>query len=121
MSRNRFSSFLCLLLLVPLVGYAQFAQRGSLEGFVFDSTGASVPGAQVTLLDLAQKATEKAVTDGSGHFVFSNIAAGQYQLSASRDSFKTEQSAPIAVNIGSTAHYDFKLAVGQVATTVPER
>jgi Carboxypeptidase regulatory-like domain len=118
MSRNRFSSFFCLLLLVPLVAHAQFAQRGSLEGFVFDSTGAAVPGAQVTLLDLAQKATEKAVTDGSGHFVFSNIAAGQYQLSASRDGFKTEQSAPIAVNIGSTVRYDFKLTVGQVAESV---
>ena len=77
MSSSRFSSslYLLLLLFVPLVANAQFAQRGGIEGFVFDSSGAAVPGAQVTLLDLAQKATEQTVTDGSGHFVFSNIAA----------------------------------------------
>jgi hypothetical protein len=106
-----------LLALCPL-SWSQFAQRGGIEGTVFDSSGAVLPGAQVTLTDLAQKQTRELKSDAAGHFEFNNLAAGQYQLTTSLPGFGTANSTPIAVNIGALTHYDFKLQPGSVQQSV---
>ncbi|WP_158821675.1 carboxypeptidase regulatory-like domain-containing protein [Granulicella sp. S156] len=108
------------VLLLSLTGesWAQFAQRGGLAGTVFDSTGAVVPGAQITLLDLAQRQERKINADTAGHFEFDNLTAGQYQLTATLTGFQTAKSEPITVNIGGSAHFDFKLFPGSTTESV---
>jgi hypothetical protein len=98
--------------------WAQFAQRGGIEGRAFDSTGAVVPGAQITLLDIAQNQSRQIKADAVGHFEFDNLAAGLYQLTASLQGFQSEKSEPISVNIGAVAHYDFRLHAGSFAESV---
>jgi hypothetical protein len=110
------SMLLPLLLASPAV--AQFAQRGSVDGFVFDSSGAAVVGAQVTLVDIGQKQARETVTDKNGHFSFSNVTAAQYELDASAPDFETSKSEPITINIGSNRRYDFKLNAGKVSQSV---
>ena len=116
-------SFSALLLMLPALflaapAIAQFAQRGGVEGFVFDPSGAVIVGAQVTLVDLAEKQSRQSVTDATGHFDFADLAAGQYQINASATSFKAAQSEPITVNIGRTSRYDFKMSAGSLAQSV---
>ncbi|HEX4005103.1 MAG TPA: TonB-dependent receptor [Acidobacteriaceae bacterium] len=111
------SAFL-IFLTISAPAWAQFAQRGGLAGTVFDSSGAVVPGAQVTLLDLAQKQSRKLAADSSGHFEFDNLTAGQYQLTATLAGFRTESSEAITVNIGTVATYDFRLQPGSVNQSV---
>jgi hypothetical protein len=106
------------LLFVATSLWAQFAQRGALAGSVFDSSGAVVPAAQVTLLDLGQNQSRNMKTDSAGHFEFDNLAAGQYQLTAVVQGFETQKSQSISVNIGAVAHYDFKLTPGSEQQTV---
>ena len=48
--------------------WAQFAQRGGVEGFVFDNSGAVIVGANLTLTDLAENHSMHTVSDGTGHF-----------------------------------------------------
>jgi hypothetical protein len=118
---NRRTPLLLLSLLLLFTtghAWAQFAQRGGLAGTVFDSAGAVVPGAQVTLLDVAQKQTRQLTADGAGHFEFDNLTAGLYQLTATRAGFKTETTEAISVNIGAISTYDFKLQPGAVQQTV---
>ena len=107
-----------LLLLLSASAWAQFAQRGGLSGTVFDSSGAVVPGAQVTLLDPAQKQTRRMTADNAGHFEFDNLTAGQYQLMAAHPGFQTAKSESVTVNIGSVATCDFRLLPGSVSETV---
>ncbi len=107
-----------VLLFASLNLWAQFAQRGSIEGTVFDPSGAVVPGVQVTLLDVTQNQTQKVQADTVGHYEFSNLPAGQYQLTASQTGFETARSNTIAVNIGEISHYDFKLRPGSVSESV---
>jgi hypothetical protein len=107
---NRRTPFLLLSLFLLFTtghAWAQFAQRGGLAGTVFDSAGAVVPKAQVTLLDVAQKQTRQLTADGAGHFEFDNLTAGQYQLTATLAGFKTETTEAISVNIGAITTYDF--------------
>jgi hypothetical protein len=100
------------------VGWAQFAQRGGIAGTVIDQSGAILPGVQVSLLDLSQNQSRQENADAAGHFEFDNLAAGQYQLTASMKGFKSEQSTAIAVTIGATSTYNFKLEPGSVNETI---
>ena len=108
---------LLLFSIASLPAGAQFAQRGSLSGTVFDASGAVVPGTEVTLLD-SQNHSRKIRTDKAGHFEFDNLTAGQYRLTASHEGFKVESSQSITVNIGSTANYDFRLRPGSASESV---
>jgi iron complex outermembrane receptor protein len=59
---------------------APMAALDSLRGRVVDSTGAPIAGVQVTLVELARRAT----SDGRGAFVFGDVPAGRYTLVARR-------------------------------------
>ncbi len=98
--------------------WAQFAQRGSIEGFVFDNSGAVIVGANLTLTDLAENHSMQTTSDGTGHYSFGDLPAGQYVLSVERQGFETTKSQPVAVNIGHSTRYDFKLKPGSVAQSV---
>jgi hypothetical protein len=110
-------AFLVFLLATP-AAVAQFAQRGGLSGTVFDSSGAVIAGAQITLLDIAQNQTRQLKADSSGHFEFDNVAAGQYRLTAVADGFQRTTSEAITVTIGAISRYDFRLKPGSVDQTV---
>jgi hypothetical protein len=111
------SVLLLLLLVVSPRADAQFAQRGGLSGTVYDSSGAVVAGAQVTLLD-SQNHSLQITADKAGHFEFNNLTAGQYRLTASHEGFKVETSQSVMVNIGAVANYDFRLQPGSTHETV---
>jgi len=112
------SVLLVFLLVVSGTSWAQFAQRGGLAGTVFDPSGAVVPGAQITLLDVAQNHSSSVTADKSGHFEVHDLAAGQYRLTASHEGFQTQTSESITVNIGAVSNYDFRLHPGSVGETV---
>jgi len=109
---------ICLLVCFSSSGMGQFAQRGGVGGFVVDASGAAIPGAHVSLIDIAQGQTRDAVTDASGHFEFNDLSAGDYQLAANQQGFEGAKSETITVNIGRSVRYDFKLKPGSVAQTV---
>jgi hypothetical protein len=98
--------------------FGQFAQRGGLEGFVFDPSGAIVPGAAVVLTDTAQKNSMQTTANGTGHFEFMNLQAGQYVLTATAKSLGEAKSEPLTVNIGRSLRYDFHLSAGSVTQSV---
>jgi hypothetical protein len=115
----RLDSYVAVLwLTLSLSSWAQFAQRGGLGGTVFDASGAVIPGAQITLLELATNQSRALQADGGGHFAFTNLTAGQYRLTASHDGFETQTSDAIVVNLGSVANYDFRLHLGSTRQTV---
>lgn len=119
MTRRILFALLSLFLLIKgPSAWAQFAQRGGIAGTVSDQSGAILPGVQISLLDLAQNQTRQEKANAAGHFEFDNLAAGQYQLTASIKGFRTEQSTAVTVNIGETSTYNFKLQPGSVNETV---
>ena len=111
-------SLFVVLLIATVASWAQFAQRGGIEGIVFDTAGAVVPGARITLLDLTMKNTRQIEADSAGHFEFDNIVAGHYQLTAAKAGFETSVSEPITVNLGTIVRNDFRLSVGNTQQTV---
>ncbi|MBY0373466.1 MAG: carboxypeptidase-like regulatory domain-containing protein, partial [Bryobacteraceae bacterium] len=82
-----------------------------------DPQGAAIPEAVVTLRSTETSASRRAVTDGTGAFLFPAIVPGAYVLETQRPGFRTSTvNIKVQVDLAFTA--DIKLEVGQVTETV---
>src|SRR4030095_1534837 len=61
--------------------------RGAIRGRVIDSQGASIPGAQLKLIDEGTNETRILKTDGSGDFTISLLRPGSYRLEVENKGF----------------------------------
>jgi TonB family protein len=80
---------LCLLLALAAVRAPGQGVAGTYSGTVFDPTGAVVPGVTVSIYDEAGTTPVKqtTTTDAAGNFLFSNLPAGDYRLTAMAEGF----------------------------------
>src|ERR1700685_3054113 len=91
---SRFTTLLSTLFVLTLAAFAQFSQRGSISGVVTEASGAVVPNASVTIVDVGRSQTSTASTDASGHYEFSQLLPGSYQVSVESAGFNKTLSAP---------------------------
>lgn len=105
-----------LLVFAASLAHAQ-ATSGSLTGTVKDSTGAVIPGANITLLNAVSGFSQTATSDASGQFSFSNVPANRYHVTATANGFQTG-TKDVAVRNFITATANFSLAVGTSATEI---
>jgi hypothetical protein len=91
----------------------------SLRGTVTDPTGAVVPGASLTLTNLATQATRETTSDESGSYVFPQLIPGPYQLRVSSAGFHDVliDELRLLVNQPVTQNVRFE-TLGAVAETV---
>ncbi|MGA2169461.1 MAG: carboxypeptidase-like regulatory domain-containing protein, partial [Terracidiphilus sp.] len=80
----------CLLILLSLGAKVAPAQAvtGSLLGTVQDSSGAVVPGANVTLTNDGTNITNDTITGPQGFYTFPNLNPGQYRVTVEAKGFK---------------------------------
>src|SRR5579864_1374673 len=55
----------------------------TLSGIITDSAGKAVPNAKVSIKNAATGESHGSQTDSEGHYTFSNLAAGDYEVSVS--------------------------------------
>jgi hypothetical protein len=106
-----------VLSLSPHIVLAQ-ANFGTIVGTVTDTTGADVPGAQITLKSNDTNATQTATAGSGGTYNFANLNPGQYTVTISDRGFKTVTKTGIDVTIGGSTRVDAALPVGDVAQSV---
>jgi hypothetical protein len=110
----------CLILLAMLSSPAH-AQVGaaSLSGTVEDTTGASVPGATVTIQNTASGLQRHLQSNSAGEFSFSAVPSGDYKVTIEHAGFKQLVRPAIHLNAGdSIALTDLQLTVGDVSQSV---
>ncbi len=107
------ASFATLALLVAAASAgAQSCAGGlSVEGTVFDPTGAAIAGA------LVDAGSARATTNKSGHYELRCINTNARHLSASANGFETS-SVVVKLRAGQSEHYDFHLKIARVETSV---
>lgn len=108
--------FLALLLLVCIPISAQFSS--AIQGTITDSSTAAVPGAVVTVTNLATGVSRSATTSSEGFYRVSSLGSGTYSVSVVKAGFaKVEQSS---VDLANTAvvRVDMTLNVGAISEQV---
>ncbi|MEP6732359.1 MAG: TonB-dependent receptor, partial [bacterium] len=109
-----FARTLSLVVLTALIAMrgasAQVVARGTLEGTVVDSaSGAPRQGVAITL----DGTSRGALTDGLGHFILSDIAAGTYTLRTRQLSTRTVERV-VDVRAGATTNVLLRVASAPV-------
>jgi hypothetical protein len=97
---------------------AQSNTDGAIGGGVTDSSGAVVPGANVTARNLGTSATAKATTDGNGRYLIGHLQPGTYSLEISAKGFAAYKATNITVEVGRATAVDAALGVQALAETV---
>src|SRR5260370_29950231 len=64
------------------------AVNGSLVGTITDTSGAVMPDAKVTILEVNTGASRSSSTSDSGNYVFPDLAPGTYTITVSQKGFK---------------------------------
>jgi hypothetical protein len=118
MNCRRFLSLLIIAICLIQGALAQSGTSGAISGTVLDPTGAAVAGAMVKATDVNTRATRTAETDVSGHYLFSQVNPGTYQVSVSSTGFARSNSEPTPVAVGRNVALNFTLQVSATSQTV---
>src|SRR5215472_6050075 len=111
-------ALLAALFLFALGTLAQSTTDGAIGGGVTDSSGAVVPGANVTARNLGTSATVKATADGNGRYLIAHLQPGTYSLEISARGFGAYKATNITVEVGRATAVDAALSVQALAETV---
>jgi Carboxypeptidase regulatory-like domain/TonB-dependent Receptor Plug Domain/TonB dependent receptor-like, beta-barrel len=107
--------FAVFLVYVPSVS-AQ-VDRATLSGVVRDTGGGVVPGATVTVTNVATNIESHQVTTETGSYQVVNLVPGRYQVEVELAGFK-KSSQVVALEVGQRARLDVELAVGGISEVV---
>lgn len=92
--------------------------NASLGGTVTDQASAAIPGAKLTLTNLATGFQTNFVSDAGGEFSFRNLTPGKYDLNVEAAGFKSTAQHGIELAVNQTARLDVHLAIGNANETV---
>jgi hypothetical protein len=108
---------LVLLLGIAFSAYGQ-VESGRFVGHITDAQGASVPHAMVKATNMGTNIVQTVLTDSTGNFVITPVAAGVYSLSVTATGFDTINAANIEVQVGQIVREDLELKIGETSTIV---
>jgi Carboxypeptidase regulatory-like domain len=113
------AALLCMLLCAVAV-WGQTGTSG-ISGTVTDPQGKAVPGARVTITNVATNATRTMQTTDAGAYVFDLISPGAYRLEVEAKGFNKAVIDNVRALIGKSTESNVRLEVGQVSQVVEVR
>lgn len=108
------------VLLAILSAFSAFGQRdtAALVGTVLDSSGASIPGADVTAVNVDTNFAYHASSDAAGGWTISPVRIGSYRVTVAATGFKTAAVGPMTLDVQQRQRVDVTLQPGEVRETV---
>ncbi len=106
-----------VLVLFSAGAFAQ-SDKGTIGGFVKDTSGAVVPAAKVLLTNEATGESYQATSDSQGHYTVTNLTAGDYTLTAEVKGFKKFVSNHNTLGANTTLDLDASLTIGAATEEV---
>jgi hypothetical protein len=116
---RHFSQILLALVFVftGSVAHAQY-EDGSLVGTIHDSTGAVIPGAQVSATNTGTGTVSKATSNGAGDYEFPSLRVGIYTVKAEASGFSSAVAEQINLTVAGRVRIDLSLKAGGTESTV---
>ncbi len=121
MTQVKRSTILTLLAIVAVSLPATLSAQstfGSLRGSTTDQSGASIPGATVTLHSLDENSNASSISDSSGNFVFENLKPGHYSITAAKEGFARAVVNQVELAARENLRVDVSLPVAGQAQSV---
>ena len=115
---TRIQNVLVLVLLGVAVSANGQVESGRFVGRITDVQGAAIPHAIVKATNTGTNSVQTAMTDASGDFVITPVAAGVYSLTLTATGFETINATNIEVQVGQIVREDLVLKIGEATTTV---
>jgi len=106
------------MLLLAHVPAAAQTTLGRLAGTVFDTSGAVLPGATITLTNQGTGQVQTTVSNETGVFLFPQVPVGTYRVEVSLEGFKSAIFTDVAIAVGQEYGLTAKLAVGSVTEVI---
>ena len=72
----------------PQLADAQTAETGALAGIISDSSGATIPGAQIDVANEATGLTSNTISQGNGRYTVALLPPGSYRVEVKESGFK---------------------------------
>jgi hypothetical protein len=94
------------------------ASQGTIQGTVFDQSGGVIPGAMVSVTDVARGITRPLTTDGAGQYIAVNLTPGTYTVRAEAKGFRVTERSGVLVEVGQNVRVDLTLQPGEQTQTV---
>jgi hypothetical protein len=111
------AAILALLLAAHMPSRAQVI-FGAITGTARDASGSAVPDVTVAARNVATNLTVTARSQSTGSYSISNLPAGTYELTFTKEGFDAERHTEVLVNGDRTTTVDGDLKVGTVATKI---
>src|SRR5437016_3386037 len=92
--------------------------NGILDGRITDSSGASIPGAKVTVENQGTGTSQQYTTNADGRFYQGQVLIGAYRVTVEKTGFQKYVQSNIQVDVAQTVSLEIALKVGDVSTTV---
>src|SRR5262245_17196074 len=108
----------CLLLIALAVPAAAQDSRGSIAGRVTDSSGAVMPGASVTVVNVETNTGANTHTNDNGQYTVLFLLPGTYSVSVELDGFRKSIHPKVPVRVGDKVQLDMVLEPGGVTEEV---
>src|ERR1051325_1043031 len=118
MSRTKFliAALFAVLVLAPISVLAQV--NAVVGGTVTDSSGALIPGVEVTARNIATGIATTRITNESGAYDFASLQPGAYTIAAALSGFQSATYNNVQLSQGQQVRLNFTLNVGTVAQAV---
>src|SRR5437867_6424245 len=111
-------AFIGVLALVVSSGDVWAQATAQIAGTVQDSSGALLPGTELTATQTQTGISRMTVTSETGSYVLPNLPLGPYKLEASLPGFRSFVQTGIVLQVGSNPTINVALQVGQVSEQV---
>ncbi|MGH9627405.1 MAG: carboxypeptidase regulatory-like domain-containing protein, partial [Bryobacteraceae bacterium] len=118
MNRSFVSVLLGLGFLLSISPVCAQRTAGSIAGSVTDQSQAAVPGAEVTVSNLATGATRRTAANEVGFYTVTALPAGRYSIVVTREGFTTHSVPEFVIQVDQQATVNVELQVGAVRKTV---